>query len=929
MMIQIKHFSKSFSNHQVIKDLNIDFPDSGLVAILGPSGCGKTTLLNVISGIDQNIDGEIIFDGLNLTTASKQEILNYRLHKLGYVFQSFNLIPLETGERNVSLVLDSSTNISRTFRKRKIRRLFKIFNIEHLRKQKVINMSGGEKQRIAILRAIVNSPKVVLCDEPTGALDERNANEIMKILRQISVNSLVIVVSHDEQLINKYADRIVYMKDGKVINQKSNKLQKAILSPIENSGKKLKKAHIPFMFKSRYSIGKMKSKKVRTIISNLMMSLSLTGIGASFLLSNLVTTRINKAFSDLTNGNQIVMRTKNEALNTYGDIFSAPEREVEKIANKYKEDIKGVGVSYLVNFEDFFKDRNEVYFIADGKRYLLNNYSARNFNEYKWYERSFPTYPYSVNLELDDVVLGMTYEDMSNLCFEFKIQRSFNALGQFLSKASCQLNLVVENDDWIYDDEQIFNVIGVIQTSTPLLYHSNHLWNEYVFEEHMRIPSIEGGEQYAVWEMTKNYFLESNSSIEELQNKLFFDEDYHDYVFQKTNHDFDNILCNSTVNCQENRLYVYYSDVNGIRTSDVEYLTNFYSELSKFYFTSEYGYSSYASNLLNGFSKNFYVSLDESKIDDAIDADTSLSKKEDVTIDLPDGICGGNYLQSLDGAIKFSTQLENIYQGRKPNNNSEIVVSTGLAKKLSDSNVLGQRLLFASVKNESVNINNQIEKKYGKTSAVIVGLVDEEKDYLYHDNLWTISFFRDKLEINPFTLIPDGVVFELENDVDTTKVISNIQRMFPLYDISSPQSEVLSSVGNVLDYAKAILLAFSVISLIISFLFLGTMVLLSINESKDEIKMFNYLGIGGGQVRSLFRNQTFLRCMIAFLISSIELIAIENILTLVLNKTLHVSTFTFSITLFSLFIVLICATIVPLIITQLILLVVSKRKKIE
>ena len=323
------------------------------------------------------------------------------------------------------------------------------------------------------------------------------------------------------------------------------------------------------------------------------------------------------------------------------------------------------------------------------------------------------------------------------------------------------------------------------------------------------------------------------------------------------------------------------------------------------------------------------MSLDESKIDDAIDADTTLAGKEDVLVDLPDGIRGGNYLQSLDGSIKFSTYFPKLKEGRNPNNDKEIVISSGLAKKLSSDSVLGQRLIFASVRSETINTNNQMEKTYGKTTAVIVGIVEEEKDYLYHSNLWTISFFRDRLEINPFMLIPTGVVFELDQSIDTVPIINNIQRMFPTYTFASPQSDIMSSIGNVLDYAKVILLAFSVISLVISFLFLGTMVLLSINESKDEIKMFGYLGIGDDQVRGLFRNQTLIRCLIAFLVSTIELVVIENLLSIALSKSFHITNFTFTVSIQPLLVVLISATIIPLLITQAILLIVSKRKKIE
>ena len=175
----------------------------------------------------------------------------------------------------------------------------------------------------------------------------------------------------------------------------------------------------------------------------------------------------------------------------------------------------------------------------------------------------------------------------------------------------------------------------------------------------------------------------------------------------------------------------------------MKYLTEFYPDLNRYYFTSEFGYSSYASNLLNGFSKNFFVSLDSEKISDAIDADTTLGSKEDVSIDLPFGISGGSYLQSMDGSIKFSTNYQDLKEGRPPNNNAEIVISSGLASKLSNENVVGQRLQIASIKSETINFNNQLEKTYGRTSAVIVGIVDEKQEYLYHNNLWTISFFRD------------------------------------------------------------------------------------------------------------------------------------------------------------------------------------------
>ena len=178
-------------------------------------------------------------------------------------------------------------------------------------------------------------------------------------------------------------------------------------------------------------------------------------------------------------------------------------------------------------------------------------------------------------------------------------------------------------------------------------------------------------------------------------------------------------------------------------------------------------------------------------------------------------------------------------------------------------------------------------------------------------------------------LIPDGAVFEIDQEVNADEIINNIQRMFPSYSFSSPQGDLSDSVGGVLNYAQTILFAFSVISLVISFLFLGTMVLLSVNESKEEIKMFGYLGIGRGQVRGLFRSQTLIRCLIAFLISAVEMIAIENIISSMIDESINVTNLQFSFTLWPILVVFLFATIIPLVITEVILLVLSKRKKIE
>lgn len=928
-MIEIEHLSKQYGNRLVLSDINLKLPDKGLIGIVGSSGSGKTTLLNSLAGLDREVQGRVLINGVDITKLKAQEMLDFRLHHIGYVFQNFNLLNLETGENNIRVVLDSSTNVSREFKKRKIRRLFAMFNSEHLRKMKVNKMSGGEKQRVAIMRAIVNKPSVVLCDEPTGALDQQNSKQIMEILQQISVNSLVLVVTHDAELIKKYADKMVEIWDGKITSKHLRKASKISKPAIEGTGQIVKHGRIPFSFKMRYAKNKMKSKKFRTIISNLMFSLSLTGIGCSFLLTSLVNKKMDEAFSDLVNGNQIVMSLKNESANTYSDVYSADEQSIQKIQKKYEDKIKGIGVSYFVNFEEFFQDGNNVYLNSELNRFLIPGLSARHFNEYKWYERNMITYPYSVDLTEDDVVLGLPFNDISNICYELNLSRSYASFGQYLRKTLVQISLEVRNDEWQYDDSQLFNVLGVIETSRPMILHSSHLWNKYVFEDHMRFPSLTGGELYFPWEMQKTYFIEPYSDPNNLLNTLLFDPDLHDYVFQKTNSSFTSALCNSTTICGENRIFVFYSNVNGILPFDTEYISTFFPDLEHYFFTSSFGYSSFGSNLLSGFSKNFFISLDQQKIDDAIDADTTLSEEKEALVDLPDGIIGGNYLQSLDGALRFSTDTSKLSRGRLPKSNSEIVVSSGVAKKLTPQDALGKRLYVASLRSETVNQQQQMEKEYSTASVVIVGIVDEEKDYVFHQNLWTISFFRDNLEINPFSLIPNGVIFELKQSVDTAPIINELSKMYPKYSFTNPQDELTSSMGNTIEYARVILLSFSLIALVISLLLLGTIVLISINENKADINLFHYLGLSRHQIHGVFEVQTLLRGLLAFLVSLVEMVVIENVLSYSMGQMFHFHKFQFSFTPLPNLIILICATILPVLVTKFILVIVSKRKMIE
>lgn len=200
-----------------LKGVSVEFRPAEFVCVLGPSGCGKTTLLNIIGGLDRYDDGNLFIGGKSTGDFSDEDWDTYRSKLVGFVFQSYNLIPHQTVIENVETALTISGVSGEERRKRAIDALVKVGLADHLRK-KPSQLSGGEMQRVAIARAIVNDPKMILADEPTGALDSKTSVLIMDLLKEISRDRLVVTVTHNDELAAKYATRTIKMRDGQVVS---------------------------------------------------------------------------------------------------------------------------------------------------------------------------------------------------------------------------------------------------------------------------------------------------------------------------------------------------------------------------------------------------------------------------------------------------------------------------------------------------------------------------------------------------------------------------------------------------------------------------------------------------------------------------------------------------------------------------------------
>lgn len=305
-MLELKGIKKDYPAGDgivaALKGVDLQFRNSEFVCILGPSGCGKTTMLNIIGGLDQYSDGDLIIGGKSTKDFKDRDWDSYRNHSVGFVFQSYNLIPHQTVLQNVELAL-SLSGVSKTDRRRRAKEALEEVGLGNQLNKKPSEMSGGQMQRVAIARAIVNDPDIILADEPTGALDTETSIQVMEILKEISKDRLIIMVTHNPELAEKYSTRIIRMLDGEITGDSAPLTEAEIgaesgvdRAKIEAGPKKAKtekKPSMSFATSFTLSLKNLFTKKGRTALTSFAGSIGIIGIALIFAVSQGMTSYIN------------------------------------------------------------------------------------------------------------------------------------------------------------------------------------------------------------------------------------------------------------------------------------------------------------------------------------------------------------------------------------------------------------------------------------------------------------------------------------------------------------------------------------------------------------------------------------------------------------------------------------------------------------
>ena len=377
-MLQLQHISKVYhtanQEFHALKDISIRFRENEFVSILGQSGSGKTTLLNIIGGLDQYTSGDLLIQGKSTKQFKDRDWDSYRNHTIGFVFQSYNLIGHQTALSNVEIAMTLSGVSKAERKKRAIEALERVGLKDHLYK-KPNQMSGGQMQRIAIARALVNNPKVVLADEPTGALDSETSVQIMDLLKDIAKERLVIMVTHNPELAKTYSTRIVQVLDGNILSD-SNPYE-----PTEEPKQgdiQFTKTKMSFMTALALSFNNLLTKKGRTFLTAFAGSIGIIGIALILALSNGVSDYVKKVQEDTLVSLPLTISEQNQSnlLATSPDLSDKPYKDNNELGvNTVLTNLlkKQIGKNDLASFKTYLDEHaSEVAKLTKDIRYQYN-----------------------------------------------------------------------------------------------------------------------------------------------------------------------------------------------------------------------------------------------------------------------------------------------------------------------------------------------------------------------------------------------------------------------------------------------------------------------------------------------------------------------------------------------------------------------------
>ena len=829
-MLRLENIKKDYltggNKVQALKGINIKFRKSEFVSILGQSGCGKTTLLNIIGGLDRYTEGDLIINGKSTKEFKDKDWDAYRNYSIGFVFQSYNLIPHQTILENVELALTISGVSKKERRKRSIKALEDVGLKEQINK-KPNQLSGGQMQRVAIARALVNDPDIILADEPTGALDTKTSVQIMEILKEISKEKLIIMVTHNKELAEQYSSRIIKILDG-VITDDSNPLSEEEQKEDEISPKN-GRTSMKFFTALRLSLNNLMTKKGRTILTSFAGSIGIIGIALILAISTGVQNYIDKVEEDTLSSYPITIEKSSIDMSSMIESMMGENEEepINKEEGKiYSSDIMNDMISTLSNKMENNNLTELKKYIEEGNNDITNNANAIQYS-----------YDLNINLYKEDTSNDITRVNPSTVMDAMgmgeMIEARNNSSIASMMNSSSPMQMASNTDVWteMLDNEKLLHsqydiIAGKWPTTyneVVLIVNDNNEVSDYALYALGLKDQIELKEKWQA--------IEKGEKIEETEQTSYSYDEILNLSFK--------LILNSD----------YYEKTNGIwidKSEDEEYMKEKIAnaESIKVVGIIKQNEETVATSMTGGIG--YGKELKEYVIEKNNESQIVKEQKE-------------NPEKNIFSGLDFPKENENLQDYNSLSEQQKMVINN-----LSNEQIAKMMEAYAE------NKNSTYEKNLEKLGAVDINTPSSisiyPKDFESKEKIaQAIEKYNQKQKDNG----------KEENVINYTDVIGIMMK----------------SVSQIIDTISYVLIAFVAISLIVSSIMIGIITYISVLERTKEIGILRAIGASKKDISRVFKAETFIIGLISGIlgigITILLTIPINEIIYKITGVTVH------------------------------------------
>lgn len=847
-MLQIKNIRKQYKTGSLVQKaldgVSLNLRDNEFVAILGPSGSGKTTLLNIIGGLDRYDRGDLIINGITTKEYTDRDWDSYRNHTIGFVFQSYNLIPHQSVLSNVELALTIS-GISKKERRKRAKQALEQVGLGDQAHKRPNQMSGGQMQRVAIARALVNNPDILLADEPTGALDSETSIQVMELLKDVAKDRLVVMVTHNPELAETYATRIVKLKDGKIINDSdpySVDVKKLTPPKHVNMGK----SSMSLRTALSLSFNNLRTKKARTLLTSFAGSIGIIGIALILSLSNGVNTYITNLQKETMASYPISIEAQSMDLSS---MLETGKENTDSQNKKVKHKLNGVysdnsSLKMASEITTSVSENN----LSAFKEYLddpdseIQEYIGENGIQYS-YDTKFDVYTYdseNVLVNTDGSTLSSS-SSMSNPMDSMTGSSDSNNFEELMKGSNGELvsSTVTDNYDLVYGQmPENYNEVLLV------LDENNEISTTTLYELGM-LPSSEYNELMDKINRGEDTNLKTQKwSYKEVCDKKFYLIPQCDMYYQNENGTFESYSQEEINNKVSEGIPLKVTGViraksdakDASLSSGIAYTSALTDYLIKYTNDSAIVRAQKASkdiNVLNGI--RFEPDNESDKIADAKAYIQSLSDEEKANLcrEVLSSMASG---QSLDGSDAEMAQMLDQY-----------------IASCSDDQILSI-------------YNNYISSGTYEDNMSEFGYVDKKAPSAI--NIYTDSF-EDK----------EGVTDCIEKYNQSAKKANQIT-------YTDYVGLLMSSITTIVDVISYVLIAFVAVSLVVSSIMIGIITYISVLERTKEIGILRAIGASKHNISQVFNAET----MIIGLGSGLLGVGITLLLLIPGNAIIHMVT---------------------------------------